>query len=147
MIKRILFLTLITSTILLAFSFTTNKPTDTNNGKGGIVFFNGKWKDALAKAKAENKLIFLDIYATWCGPCKKLKAKSFASAKVGTYFNEKFINLTLDGEEGEGIILAEKYRLQAYPTLLFIDGDGIVKKAAVGYYNPSELLSLGKSAK
>ena len=147
MIKRILFLTLITSTILLAFSFTTNKPTDTNNGKGGIVFFNGKWKDALAKAKAENKLIFLDIYATWCGPCKKLKAKSFASAKVGTYFNEKFINVTLDGEEGEGIILAEKYRLQAYPTLLFIDGDGNVKKAAVGYYNPNELLSLGKAAK
>ena len=147
MIKRILFLTLITSTILLAFSFTTNKPTDTNNGKGGIVFFNGKWKDALAKAKAENKLIFLDIYATWCGPCKKLKAKSFASAKVGTHFNEKFINVTLDGEEGEGIILAEKYRLQAYPTLLFIDGDGNVKKAAVGYYNPNELLSLGKAAK
>ena len=139
--------TLIASTIFLAFSFTTNKPADANNGKGGIVFFNGKWKDALAKAKAENKLIFLDIYATWCGPCKKLKAKSFVSAKVGTYFNDKFINVTLDGEEGEGIILAEKYRLQAYPTLLFIDGDGNVKKGAVGYYNPSELLSLGKSAK
>ena len=147
MIKRILLLTLITSTILLTFSFTKNKPAGANNGKGGIVFFTGTWKEALAKAKAENKIIFLDIYATWCGPCKKLKAKSFASAKVGTYFNDNFINVTLDGEEGEGIILAEKYKLQAYPTLLFIDGDGNVKKGAVGYYNPSELLSLGKAAK
>lgn len=56
----------------------------------GIQFYRGSWEEALALAKSENKLIFLDVYATWCGPCKKLKKYVFSSEKAGNYFNSKF---------------------------------------------------------
>ena len=145
MIKKIFFLaTFYTLTILLC-SFVKPKEVIKESAKTGIVFFNGTWKEVLQKAKAENKIIFLDIYATWCGPCKKLKNKTFSNSKVGAYFNEHFINVSIDGEIGEGITLAEKYKLTAYPTLFFIDGDANIKKGAVGYYNPAQILRLAKS--
>ena len=149
MYKKISFFALLFLS-LCSFSFFSNNPPNANikpinASKEGIVFFSGTWKEALQKAKAENKLIFLDIYASWCGPCKKLKAKTFTNAKVGSYFNEHFINVSLDGERGEGITLAEKYKLTAYPTLFFIDSDGNVKKGAEGYYNHLQILRFAKS--
>ena len=53
----------------------------------GIVFFKGSLKDAKAKAKKENKLIFIDCYTTWCGPCKNMSKKTFVNKEVGEYYN------------------------------------------------------------
>jgi thioredoxin 1 len=46
--------------------------------KEGIHFFEGSWSEAVKKSKAENKPIFLDVYATLCGPCKLLKRITFS---------------------------------------------------------------------
>ncbi len=111
----------------------------------GIQFYNGSFEDAINNAKKENKLIFLDIYATWCGPCKKLKANTFTNQEVGEFYNKTFINMALDGEKGEGLLLAKKYGVKGYPTLLFIDTNGTIVSETAGYYNSSEFLTLGKS--
>lgn len=114
--------------------------------KDGIQFHRGTWKEALEKAGKENKLIFLDIYATWCGPCKKLKTNTFSNSRVGKYFNSTFINVSLDGEAGDGEILANQYRISAYPSLLFVDKDGNVITRDEGYLDADELIRMGKSA-
>jgi len=101
----------------------------------------------LGLAKKENKLIFLDVYATWCGPCKKLKSKTFSDKEVGDFYNQTFINVALDGEKGEGLELARKYGVRGYPTLLFIDANGKVVSGTSGYHNPSEFIALGKASK
>ncbi|GIV26955.1 MAG: hypothetical protein KatS3mg027_0769 [Bacteroidia bacterium] len=129
---------------LLIIPFTIKK--SVNEEYVGIKFYEGKFKDALSLSKKENKLIFLDIYASWCGPCKKLKYKTFSNEEVGKFYNENFINLSLDGEEGEGAILAEKYGVYSYPTLLFLNSEGNVVYAVVGYHNPNEFIELGKKA-
>ncbi len=130
--------------VILFCSFITKE--NSFNNKAGIVFFNGTWKEALQKAKVENKIIFLNIGASWCGPCRKLKNKTFPNAKVGAYFNAKFINVTLDGEDGaDGSMLAEKYNLAYFPSLYFIDSTGKVIKAGSGYYNSREILQFAKS--
>lgn len=113
----------------------------------GIQFYEGSWDEALKLAKEENKLIFLDIYATWCGPCKKLKANTFPDEAVGEYYNANFINLALDGEKGEGRELARKYAIKGYPTLLFVDRNGTVVARTAGYHNPDKFLDLGKGVK
>jgi len=110
----------------------------------GIQFHKASWKEALIKAKKENKLVFLDMYATWCGPCKKLKAYTFSSAEVGKYYNEKFINVALDAEKGEGVEIARKYGVRGYPTLLFIDSSGKVVAKTSGYHKVDKFLELGK---
>ncbi|MDA3818623.1 MAG: thioredoxin family protein [Prolixibacteraceae bacterium] len=113
----------------------------------GISFHQGTWNEALVLAKKENKLIFLDISASWCPPCKMLKANTFPNAEVGSLYNSRFINVALDGEKGEGISLARNYQVTAYPTLLFINGDGKVVKKTMGYHNPKKFLELGQSVK
>lgn len=98
----------------------------------GIDFFNGTFADACEKARKENKLIFLDAYTSWCGPCKTMSAQVFTRKDVGLYFNETFINCKIDMEKGEGPELAKKYGVTAYPTLLLIDGNGKLVHKCVG---------------
>ncbi len=115
----------------------------TKNGNG-IAFHQGTWSEALASAKKENKLIFLDISASWCPPCRMLKARTFPNPEVGTFFNANFINVEVDGEEGEGIDLARKYQIRGYPSLIFVNGNGDVVTQTAGYHNPKEFVELGK---
>lgn len=138
-------LTLLSFFIIASFiqsAITSSAPIDESKG---IQFFNGTFEDALERAKAENKLIFLDAYASWCGPCRRMKSKVFTQEDVGSYFNSKFINLKIDMEKGEGPALSQQYNVQAYPTLFFLNHEGDVKQVAVGYYSPNRLLELAKT--
>lgn len=90
----------------------------------GIVFQEGTLTEALAKAKQENKLVFVDVYTTWCGPCKMVAKTVFPQEKVGRYYNEHFINCKLDAEKGEGPEMVKKYGIKGYPTFLYLDGGG-----------------------
>lgn len=139
-------------TIIGLFFFTAAiaaEPLNENSAETeiGIQFYQGNWTEALQLAKEENKLIFLDIYATWCRPCKKLKANTFPDEAVGEFYNTHFINLSLDGEKGEGRELARKYAIKGYPTLLFVDYTGAVVARTAGYHNPDKFLDLGRSVK
>ncbi|MFT4031591.1 MAG: thioredoxin family protein [Siphonobacter sp.] len=131
--------------VLLALCVTTFQISAKDEPKtSGIQFFHGSWKEALAKAKAEKKLIFFDAYTSWCGPCKWMQTKSFPNKQVGELYNAKFINVKFDMEEGEGITLSDKYPVQGYPTLFFIDGNGKVVKQVLGAQTPEQLLAVGK---
>ncbi|MCO6490450.1 MAG: DUF255 domain-containing protein [Phaeodactylibacter sp.] len=112
----------------------------------GIEFSQDNWKDILAKAEAEDKIIFMDAYATWCGPCKMMSRNVFTESSVGEFYNKNFINAKIDMEAGEGIELAELYQVRAYPTLLFIGGDGELLHRAVGYHDAEQFVGLGKTA-
>jgi len=141
--RTLSFLGLIIGFIILQSSTTETKFESTQNQ--GIEFFQGTWAQALEKAKAENKLIFLDAYASWCGPCRRMSSQVFTQTKPAEFYNKNFINVKVDMEKGEGPALAQKYKVRAYPSLFFIDANGIVKKQALGYKTASELIEFGKS--
>ncbi|WP_052731233.1 thioredoxin family protein [Spirosoma radiotolerans] len=101
-----------------------------------ITFEKGKWKDMLARAKTEKKLIFVDVYAVWCGPCKMLDQQVFTDKQVAATYNAFFINYKVDAERGEGPALARQYNVRAYPTALFIDGDGQLVDTWTGFIPP-----------
>lgn len=108
---------------------------------------NPVWSTVLEKAKKEKKIIFLDGYATWCGPCKQMDAVTYKDQAVADYYNANFINVKYDMEKGEGKTLAEKYLVQAYPSLLFIDAEGVMLHKGVGYLEGLAFTDLGKTAK
>lgn len=112
----------------------------------GIDFFHGTFAEALEKAKKENKLIFMDAYAEWCGPCKKMAATVFKDEKVGKFFNDNFINVKMDMEKGEGPNLSGKYNVAAYPTLLFINGKGDLVHKGVGGLPVEQFMNLARTA-
>ena len=81
----------------------------------GIDFKNIPFEDALALAKTNDKLIFIDFHTEWCGPCKKLAKGPFKEQKNGEFYNKNFINLKLDAEK-EGKDAAQRYQVNAFPT-------------------------------
>ena len=86
----------------------------------GIKFQKLDWEANLKKASAENKLVYIDFYTTWCGPCKYMAKKYFPNEKAGTFYNKNFFCLKVDAEK-EGVALAKQYKVSGYPTNLFIN--------------------------
>ena len=99
----------------------------------GISFLDNRpMKEVLEQAKKEGKMVFVDCYTTWCGPCKVLAANVFPQKEVGDFFNPRFVSLTLDMEKGEGLEMGKKWDVGAYPTLIFMNSDGEVQFQLVG---------------
>ncbi|TAG89063.1 MAG: DUF255 domain-containing protein [Bacteroidetes bacterium] len=117
-----------------------------NWGYAQMKFEEGKWDDIVEKAKKNKKYIFVDAYAEWCSPCKAMAKNVFTDAKVGEFFNEKYINYKFDMEKGEGPKFAQKYGVQAYPTLLFFNEKGEMAHRAVGGRDSNGFVELGKNA-
>lgn len=112
----------------------------------GIEFFKGSWEEAKQTAIEQDKIIFVDAYTSWCGPCKLMSKKVFTQKTVGDFYNSNFISVKLDMEKtDEGRKFARDYRVRSYPTLLFIDGAGEVVHLAVGAKQPNDFIALGKS--
>ena len=80
----------------------------------GIVFDEGTFEEALAKAKKEGKMVFVDCYTSWCGPCKRMAQQVFPMAEVGEAMNGRFVCLMRDMEKGEGVELAKRYRVSSW---------------------------------
>lgn len=112
----------------------------------GIEFFHGEWKEALEEAKKEDRLIFVDAYAQWCGPCKRMAKNVFTQEEVGDFFNTNFINLKLDMETPDGRSFGSKYPVSAYPTLLFLNSEGELVKKVTGGKQAEDLIALGQTA-
>jgi thiol-disulfide isomerase/thioredoxin len=115
-------------------------------GAQGMSFSDKSWSDILAQAKQQNKIIFLDAYTSWCGPCKMMARNTFTDAEVGKFYNANFVNAKIDMEKGEGPDLAQRYNVEAYPTLLYINGNGDVVHRALGYHEPEQFLAVGRKA-
>ena len=108
---------------------------------------NPDWKDVLKESKRTGKVIFLDGYTSWCAPCKKMEKKVFTQAEVANYFNQKFINVKYDMEQSEGKKLKKKYGVSAFPTYLFITGNGqVVHKIIGAHFGEGEFLKYSQMA-
>lgn len=112
----------------------------------GIRFDHSSFAELKEKALSANKLIFIDAYTTWCGPCKFMAAKIFTDKAVADFYNANFINAKIDMEKGEGIKLAEQYEVLCYPNLLFIDGNGKLIHRVAGSMDAQNFINLGKKA-
>ena len=107
----------------------------------GVQFEEISFEQALAKAKKENKMVFIDCYTSWCGPCKRMTKNVFPLQEVGEYMNPKFVNLKVDMEKGEGPELQRKYRVRSYPTFLILDAEGKVVHKFRGATGPKTFMA------
>ncbi len=122
-------------------NISTNKELTTKS-LSGIKFSNLTLQKAIKQAKSSGKLIFIDVHTSWCGPCKEMAKTTFTDSEVGSVFNKRFINLKIDAEEDQdGPALSRAYSVTAYPTLLFINGEGKLVKKLVGKQSKEKLLA------
>ena len=100
--------------------------------QGGVNFEPLTFEQALDKAKKEGKMVFVDCYTSWCGPCKYMAENVFTLKEAGDYFNPRFVSVKFDMEKGEGLTLAKKWPVSAYPTFFLIKPDGTIQHKIVG---------------
>ena len=112
----------------------------------GIDFFHGTWEEAIEAAKAQEKLIFVDAYTTWCGPCKRMAKNIFPLPEVGEVYNGNFINLKIDMETEPGLKFQKKYPVSAFPTFYFIDEKGEAIMNVKGGRTAEAFIELAKTA-
>jgi len=123
----------------------------------GIEFVqNRTWNQIVSEAKLEKKYIFVDCFATWCGPCKKMEMEVYPDVRVGEYFNEHFIAVkaqmdtsrndqgTTKGFYADAAYLRRKYKVNLYPTFLFFNPDGNILSKASGAMTAENLIKVAR---
>ncbi|WP_343671686.1 thioredoxin family protein [Chitinophaga sp.] len=105
-----------------------------------IAFEHAPLSDLLARSAKEHKLIFVDCYTSWCGPCKEMSAHVFTQDTVADFFNSRLISLKLDMEKGEGPEVGKKYRVAAYPSYLLLNEKGELVYKFIGGMPAKEFL-------
>ncbi len=124
----------------------------------GIQWTTGiTWDQIKQKAKAENKYIFVDCYATWCGPCKKMDKEVYTDSIVASFFNSEFISVKIQMDQtnkdddnvkawySDAELVGRKYKVTAYPSFLFLAPDGRIIEKEIGYKTTEEFVKLGQS--
>ncbi len=136
--------------LLVVFCFQTQHTFAQNPGDKvakGISFNKGSWNELLSDAKKNKKPFFVDVYTTWCGPCKKMSKETFQDAEVGKYINSNFLAYKLDAEKGEGVGLSEKFDVEAYPTILFFNADGKLLGKEEGFMDSERFIFVAEKYK
>ena len=94
--------------------------------------------EAMGLASKKKRIVFVDFCTAWCGACKRLDEDTWTDARVIAQLKEKTIPLKIDAEKE--LVIKEKYKINAYPTLLFLNGDGSILARVVGYQIPERFL-------
>lgn len=94
--------------------------------------------EALSRARAEDKLVFLDVYADWCPPCVMMLQQTFTDPKVVEALT-RFVPLKVDADEDAET--AGRYYVEALPTLLVLNADGGPIGRAEGFLDASQFVA------
>ncbi|SHK81253.1 Thioredoxin-like [Chitinophaga jiangningensis] len=108
-------------------------------------FIKAGWTELLAKAKKEQKPIFVDTYFEGCHACKEMEVKVFPGKEVRAYMEQNFINTGFDVfKEDFGFDLCSRYLLHGFPTYLIISPEGKLVNVGIGYNDADRFLNFLK---
>jgi len=149
----------ISGMLLFCFCLSRSQNSADRVDKKGIYFYRDlSWQKIREKAKLEHKYIFVDCFATWCGPCKQMDKNVYTADIVGDFYNKTFISYKIqcdtsrnDDEMTKAAYVAAhqvvtEYKIAAYPTFLFFTPDGKLVHIGLGYQEATDFITLGREA-
>ncbi|WP_205513198.1 thioredoxin family protein [Longitalea arenae] len=155
--KYLIYFLALTPVMLRAQTPSTSSLKPESIDRSAIQWTEGlSWDQIKQKALQENKYIFIDCYATWCGPCKLMDTEAFSNDSVGHFLNTHFISIKVqmdktshDNEEikrwyENAAVIAKKYHVEEYPTFIFLSPGGAIVLKEVGYRKPAMFIEMAK---
>ncbi|MFK7972106.1 MAG: thioredoxin fold domain-containing protein [Bacteroidia bacterium] len=108
-----------------------------------LTYHNGDFASLKQRAQTEGKLVMIEFYIDHCGACVKLEKQTLNNTKLASFISNKYIPFRIDGLSiaDEGIELAQKYQVRAYPTMVVIDAKGNLVKTLEGFFTPNILMA------
>lgn len=97
------------------------------------IFVRGSFEEIKEAAKESDKLIMMDVYTDWCGPCKTMDRTTFRDEKVKELVDQRYIAYKVNAEKGEGIKIAQQYKVPGYPCIIILDANGREVDRALGF--------------
>jgi thioredoxin 1 len=104
-----------------------------------VHFYKGSYDDFLREAKKQKKPVVLDFWASWCGPCKKMENETFANPNFISYINSNFMVYKVDIDSFDGMAIADRFSIDAYPTLVVLDAKSKYISRYRGFFPPDYL--------
>ncbi|MEI6408758.1 MAG: thioredoxin family protein [Bacteroidota bacterium] len=100
----------------------------------------------LEEAQKQHKPVFLEFYATWCGPCKVMEREVFSQPDIYDYLNKNFLSYHVDVDSPTGKPIAEIYEIKGMPTVIFVDPKGVALETELGLITASRFKKVADSA-
>ena len=108
-------------------------------GQRDELWFDGDFSAATTQAKQSGAPVMLVFETDWCTWCDRMEREVFTDPGVRSAL-QGFVVLKLDAE-GDGERLAARYRVDSYPTIVFVNGDGEEFDRILGYLPPGEFVT------
>jgi thioredoxin 1 len=106
-----------------------------------VRFHEGSYDDFLRLAKKTKKPILIDFWASWCGPCRKMDAETFSNPEFASYLNDQYMVYKVNIDTFDGMEIADRFAVDAYPTLVLLDSKGKMINRYKGFYPANYLES------
>ena len=103
------------------------------------LWFKGELEDAQAEAAERGSVVMIEFYADWCNWCRRLESDTFSAPAVRRELAQ-IVSLRRNAEE-EGAGLADRFEVDSYPTMVFLDPEGNEMDRILGYLPPDKFLS------
>ena len=116
------------------------EPVAVDSSLSEIAWIKEDYAAALSQAESDGKLLMIDVYTEWCGPCKLLDKNTFPQKNVVDK-SANFVSLKLDAEKGQGPEVAKKFGVTGFPTILFVNGKGELVHTVIGYQEADALVT------
>lgn len=112
---------------------------DKVKSNGGTEFYSGSYDNLIREAKKQKKMVILDFWAQWCGPCQKLDRETFSDKSLGNYIAQNYIIYKVDIDTFDGMEIVDRFAVDVFPTIMVFDPkEGAVGKYK-GFYPPNYL--------
>lgn len=112
----------------------------------GVKFHDLTYEAAAARAEADEKIVFIDFFTTWCLPCKEMDQTTFQDPDVAAWLAEHTVALKVDAEENEtNEALAERFGVKSFPNYVYLTPEGELLDRVTGKKDSEEFLELSAS--
>jgi thiol-disulfide isomerase/thioredoxin len=109
--------------------------------------FRGDWATLVQKASELKRFVLVDAYTEWCGPCKLMDKEVFhQNAEAASFYKDNYIVAKFDAEKDQGIEVAMKFHIRAYPTVLVLNSEMQLITKLVGYGGAKNFLDQCRNA-